>query len=171
MNADAVIKSFRDARPIRDTQINDRLVIDPDPFLGTINCIACQFTYFSATCAQLHEPVTFANCQFDYLDFYATYFLKGLAMNGCVVSDRVTFQSGGHNDKDHPFAITNTRFESFVDFEDCWFTGPLRLENVVFTQGTNLLGNQNTPMAVSFDFEPEFVNVEGILNINTYNQR
>jgi len=89
-------------------------------------------------------------------------------MDGCVVSDHVTFQSGGHNDKDHPFAIINTHFDSFVDFEDCWFTGSFRLENVVFTQGTNLFGNKDTPMAVSFDFEPQVANVQGTLNINTY---
>jgi len=75
------------------------------------------------------------------------------------------------NDKDHPIIIRNTRFDSFVDFEDCWFTGPTRFENVVFAQGTNLLGNLDTPMAVSFDFKPKILNVDGTLNINTYNSQ
>lgn len=168
MNAKAVIQSLRDSRPIRASRITERVAIPPDPFRGQVSCDGCYFTFFAATCAQFDEPVTFTDCKFDCLDFYATYFLKGLTLDGCVVSDRVVFQSGGHNDKDHPFTIIDTRFDSFVDFEDCWFTGPTRFENVIFTQGTNLLGNQNTPVAVSFDFVPELVNVEGTLNLNTY---
>jgi len=90
-----------------------------------------------------------------------------MVMQGCVVHEFVRFQSGGHNDE-HEFAIIDTRFESFVDFEDCWFTGPFRLENVTFAAGTNLLGNLDTPVPVSFDVPPIITNTRGTLDMDTY---
>ena len=168
MNAEAVIQSFCDARPIRNKNITDRIALKPDLFSGVVKCRGVRFASFAATFTFFDEPVTFENCQFVHLDFYATYFLKGLTITDCIVNDRLTFQSGGHNYKELSITITNTRFDSFVDFEDCWFTGPFTLQNVIFAQGTNLLGNQNNPMAVSFDFEPKITDVEGKLDVNTY---
>lgn len=167
MNADAAIQSFRDAKSISDAHIIDHVAIAADTFRGLVHCNHCRFAKFTAPCTHFDKTVTFANCQFEYLDFYATYFFKGLVINECRVSNQLTFQSGGHNGKEHTFAITNTRFDSFVDFEDCWFTGPFRLQNVVFACGTNLLGNQNHPLAVRFDLPPEIANVEGALDVNT----
>jgi len=161
---------FHKSQLVRDVHVPDKLVIPAKLFGGTIDCAGCHFTHVSAVCAYLENHVRFVECQFDYLDLYATYFLKGLIMEQCAVVDRVVFQSGGHND-DSLISISDTRFESFVDFEDCWFTGPVRLHNVTFNQGTNLLGNKNTPMAVSFDIEPELVNVLGDLAIDTYNPK
>ncbi len=168
MNAEAVIQSFGDARPIRDKTITDRVAIAPDTFRGAVNCEGVRFSSFMATCTCFDEPVTFANCQFDNSDFYATYFLKGLTVADCNVKDRLLFQFGGHNHQEMPMAITNIRFVSFVDFEDCWFTGPFTLQNAVFAGGTNLFGNQNSPLAVSFDFEPTIADVQGKLNANIY---
>jgi len=163
------MEMFRKSQPLRHADVADQLVIPAMEFDGAINCDECHFARFSAPCALLQNPVRFTDCRFDFLDLYATYFLKGLIIERCVVADRVTFQSGGHNN-DAPITICNTRFESFVDFEDCWFTGPFSLHNVTFNNGTNLLGNQNTPMAVSFDVAPEFVDVIGDLAMNTYNR-
>jgi len=102
-----------------------------------------------------------------FLDFYAAYFLCGFTMDQCVVEEQLSFQSGGHNDNG-VFRISDTTFRSFVDFEDCWFTGSLHLQNVTFEKGTNLFGNKNTPMEVSFDVTPELANVSGSLDLNTF---
>ena len=139
MDAKTIIQSFRDSRPLRDLHVADSLSIAPDTFQGEIKCIQCQFSRFEAICTVFNNPVSFTGCHFDVLSFYAAYFLKGLEIDGCEISAPLTFSSGGHNSKSMPITITNTRFKSFVDFEDCWFTGPLRLENVEFMQGTNLL--------------------------------
>ncbi|MFI4859648.1 MAG: hypothetical protein ACIAXF_03085 [Phycisphaerales bacterium JB063] len=168
MDAKTIIQAFRDSRPLHDLHVTDSLSIAPDPFRGEVKCVQCRFSSFEANCTVFNEPVTFTDCRFDVLSFYAAYFLKGLTVEECEVSEPLTFSSGGHNHESTPITITNTRFMSFVDFEDCWFTGPLRLENVEFVQGTNLFGNQKTPMAVQFDFGPELVAVKGDLDIDTY---
>jgi hypothetical protein len=55
----------------------------------------------------------------------------------------------------------NCIFKEFVDFEDCCFDGDvvLVLENVKFVKGTNLLGNKDTPVEVSFEKNLVLVNI------------
>jgi hypothetical protein len=102
--------------------------------------------------------------------FYAAYFLRGIAIVKCDFRGPDSSQSGGHNAKDCDFTITDTGFDGFVDFEDCWFTGPVVVRNSTFRVGTNLLGNMETPVNVSFDFLPAISDTVGDLNINTYTQ-
>jgi len=132
-----------------------------------VYCEECEFLELVATCVVFESHVTFLNCQFTKLDFYGAYFLSGLTFRGCTVKKSLSFQSGGHNNE-RAFSIFDSNFESFVDFEDCWFTGPLHVENVVFAAGTNLLGNNNTPMEVEFKTTPVFTNVTGKLDTDTY---
>lgn len=153
--------------PIRDRRISGDVVVPPDDFAGRVDCKRVHFDSFTAICTLFHEPVRFVSCHFEHLDFYAAYFLQGLLMAGCTVGGRLQFQSGGHND-DGPVQIFDTQFNGFVDFEDCWFTGPVQLRNVSFNAGTNLLGNANSPVSAKFDVGPELEGVVGALDSRTF---
>ena len=166
MRSIEVLQAFRKGIAIRNSKVDDEVKVFMNPFSGTIDCENCQFRSLATTGAQLETLVRFIRCSFESLDFYATYFAGGLIMEQCTIDNELTFQSGGHNK--HPIMISDTTFNSFVDFEDCWFTGPIRLQNVRFAMGTNLLGNEHTPLAVRFDVPPDLEDVRGELRKDTY---
>lgn len=158
------------SEPIRDRRISDVVAVPPDSFGGRVDCERVNFASLTTICTMFHEPVRMVDCHFENLDFYAAYFLQGLLMTGCTVRGRVQFQSGGHNN-DGAVQIIDTQFNGFVDFEDCWFTGPVQLRNVSFDAGTNLLGNADSPVTARFDVAPELENVVGELDSRTFRGR
>lgn len=164
MNAAEALHHFDTSAPLRDVAIDDELSTDP---AGAIDCLRCSFSSFSTPCVQFFNSVHFDSCTFRLLDFYAAYFFCGLTIENCSVVQRCSFQSGGHNDHGD-ITIRDTVFKSFVDFEDCWFTGAICLENVSFQAGTNLLGNRKTPVEVAFDIPPKISDVAGDLYVDTY---
>ncbi len=147
-------------------------IMDPMTFLDIVNhdvqCTDCHFECLSASCAQFFRSVRFKRCTFQYCIFYATYFYQGLVITDCEFKTRVNFQSGGHNAKESVFMIKDTVFHDFADFEDCWFTGPVTIDKVEFRSDTNLLGNAETAMQVTFDYAPIIENTQGSLDTNTY---
>ena len=143
------------------------VVVPHDAFDGLVDFKDCQFADFRAVCSQIYSPVKFEDCTFESANFHGTYFYGGFAMRNCVVNGRLGFDCGGHNDNGE-FALVNSRFDEMVDFEDCWFTGPFRIDTVEFTNGSNLLGNNGTPVAVTFDVPPGMTSVTGRLDCNTY---
>jgi hypothetical protein len=50
--------------------------------------------------------------------------------------------------------LERTTFGGFVNFFDCWFTGPVVIRRCRFEGGTNLLGNGGQSVAVQFDVPP-----------------
>lgn len=98
--------------------------------------------------------------------FLGTYFHAGLLIENCSFKREVDFQSGGHNCIDKPIIIRNSKFHKFVNFLDCWFSGPIEVQNCCFKQGTNLLGNQGQPYQVQFDLTPVIKGNYGVLDLN-----
>jgi hypothetical protein len=87
---------------------------------------------------------------------------KGLTIANCTVAEpQIMF--GGHN-KDGSVLIQDSAFQSFADFYDCWFMGPVILKNVRFEKGSNLLGMVGEPYQVKFDVEPVMENIFGNLH-------
>lgn len=163
MNAADALHHFDTSSPLSDVKIEDKLSANPD---GAIDCLRCNFFHFSAPLIHFFNSVHFTSCTFQTLDFYGAYFHRGFSMTNCTVSKRLSFAAGGHNDCG-AIIIRDTSFQSFVDFEDCWFTGAIYLRNVSFQGGTNLLGNKSTPYEVRFDIPPELYDVTGDLHVDT----
>lgn len=120
----------------------------------------------SAPCVVFEKPVRIVNCYITELMIYACYFLEGLELFDCFVKSRVIWQSGGHNEK--KILISSCTFHEFVDLEDCWFMEPIEFNKVRFLQGTNLFGNKNTPMAITFEKGCMIKDVTGDLAVDTY---
>ncbi len=121
---------------------------------------------FVAPCCEFAKPVTISDCTISELNAYSTSFLSGLCIQNCRIRRMATFQSGGHNKL--PILITDTSFESLCDFEDCWFMSDVIIRNVIFAEGTNLTGNKDTPMEVSFDGKLIIENVTGVIDLDTF---
>ncbi len=121
---------------------------------------------FVALFCRFSKPVTISNCTVSDLNVYSTSFLSGLCIQNCRIKPQVTFQSGGHNKL--PILIADTSFDSFCDFEDCWFMSDVIIRNVIFAKGTNLTGNKGTPVEVSFDGKLIVENVTGPIDVGTF---
>ena len=167
MNQHDALDQMRKSRAVRGIRCENTVVVPPDAFDGLVDFTDCQFADFRADCAQIFSPVKFENCTFDSVSFHGAYFLGGFVMRNCVVNGRLGFECGGHNDNGE-FALVDSRFDKLVDFEDCWFTGPFRIDKVELRDGSNLLGNEGTPVAVTFDVPPTVKSVTGRLDCNTY---
>ena len=169
MKASDALALLRDSRKLRHATVTQPFTFI-DEVEHEIRCTDCRFDSFCASFARFKRHVRFERCSFQYGDFYAAYFLQGLYVSACEFNTGATFQSGGHNAKDCNFEIRDSVFQDFADFEDVWFEGPVIIDNVDFRDGTNLLGNVNTPMQVTYDYPPIIENTQGSLDIDTYDQ-
>lgn len=123
---------------------------------------------FKGSMVAFTEPVIIKNTTIKEMDIYASYFIGGLTLMGCIVESAVKWASGGHNQK--PIIFDQCDFHDFVDFEDCTFEAPVQLKNVRFRKGTNLLGNQGTPVEVSFTFPADIHQCQGDLRVSTFDR-
>ena len=169
MNAADAIAQLRATGKLSGANVSGILTLI-DEIQHDVDCADCRFDGFEASFAIFKKPVHFTNCTFQTCSLYAAYFLRGLVIEKCEFPSAVTFQSGGHNAMECVFAITDSVFGQFVDFEDCWFTGPVTIKNVRFCSATNLLANVGTPMEVGFDVPPLISDTIGELRINTFSK-
>lgn len=95
---------------------------------------------------------------------HSCWFKEGLDFRGNHVINYVDYQMGGHNQK--PILFTNNIFRDFFNFFDCDFTDNLILENNIFINGSNLLGNIDEGWKNSFKKELILKNNVGLLNMN-----
>lgn len=123
---------------------------------------------FAARMVQFTELIEIRQCRVKEFDVFGMYCGNGLVIQDCEFDCAVDWESGGHNKS--PIIIENCVFNRFVSFEDCYFENEIILKNVVFSQGTNLLGNKNTPVRVGFDKVPVLENVTGELAVNTFDR-
>ena len=152
---------------INGVRFDQTLSIPPDVFDGRIDFSNCQIKDFNADCVQIFSPVKFENCVIGDMSCHGAYFFGGFSMRNCTVNGRLGFDSGGHNDNGD-FELLDCQFAGPVDFAGCWFTGPVRIVNATFKSGTNLFGNTDTPVSVTFDVAPSVVDSAGRLDCNTF---
>lgn len=128
-----------------------------------------QVVNFIAPCVLFESSVSIEDSTIKTLSIYASYFLQGLTLKNCIIESKVNWRSGGHNQE--PVKFLNCKFSDFVDFEDCWFISDLVIRDCSFDKGTNLLGNKETPVAVTFEGNVDIENTSGSLAINSYIER
>lgn len=112
------------------------------------NCIV---EYFSGSVTCFDRPVKLINSHFKNCQFTFTHFWGGLTIDNCTFDNYLDFQAGGHNKPENLIRITNTNFEDFVNFCDCWYKGSVKIENNNFQKGTNIESNKKF---ITFDFPP-----------------
>lgn len=121
---------------------------------------------FVAATTSFSEPVEIYNCKVAVFDVYATYFLAGLKLIDCEFLTDINFTSGGHNNS--PIQVTNCTFHGFLNLEDCWFYEQVEFTNVTFKKGTNIYGNRETPVEITFDRGCVLTNITGKVDIDTF---
>lgn len=169
MKASDALALLRDSRKLRHATVKQPITFI-DEVDHEIHCTDCHFDSFRALFAEFKHHVRFKRCTFQHCNFYSAYFLQGLYVSACEFNTTVEFAAGGQNAKDCNFEIRDSVFHDFVDFGDCWFEGPVIIDNVGFRDGTNLLGNASTPIQVTFDYAPIIENTQGQLDIDTHFQ-
>jgi hypothetical protein len=110
------------------------------------------------------ENVILDSSQIGKCSFSYAYFIKGLSINNCVFDGYLDFEAGGHNKK--LVSITNSKFNSFVDFFDTWFQGEVIIRDNHFMGGSNLLGNVGKPYETQFDVPPIIENNFGKMDFD-----
>ena len=139
-----------------------------DEFLKSIVIENCKINIIDFSVAQFHKLVLINNSRINKAILLGTYLFEGLQIQKSTITKEFLFQCGGHNKINFPIQIENTIFKCFADFEDCWFTGKVKLKHVEFQKGSNLLGNKNTPVEVEFERGIDIENVQGDIKINTF---
>jgi|GEM_PF-640710 len=104
---------------------------------------------------------TIVKCSFNY-----AYFLAGLTIDHSTFNSYVDFEFGGHNQNNSPLTITNSTFEEFVNFFDCWFKSEVIISHNHFVKGTNLLGNMDDSYRTHFEVEPVIENNRGAIDLD-----
>ncbi len=136
---------------------SEKLIIK-DKLIEDLELIYCSFK----------ESVSIINCKINNASFQAAYFLNGLLIENCEFLKEADFSLGDHVNDKAIFRLENVIFHGFTNFQDYWFRGRVKFANVNFKSGTNLLGNKNTPVEVTFSYEPVFINVVGEMDINDF---
>ena len=112
--------------------------------------------------------VSIIGCKIKDASFQAAYFIKDLLIKDSEFINDADFSMGDTVNAEGVFRLENVIFNGFVNFQDYSFKGKTIFNNVHFIKGTNLLGNKNTPVEVTFNSEPNLNNVIGLLNINDF---
>jgi hypothetical protein len=135
----------------------EKLIIQ-DKLIEELQLIYCEFK----------ESVSILNCKIKNASFQAAYFGKDLLIKDSEFINNVDFSLGDTINTQGVFKIENVIFNEFVSFQDYSFRGKTIFENVNFKKGTNLLGNKNTPVEVTFYSEPILINISGVLDKNDF---
>jgi len=160
--------------PVQDVVVSETIDIlgyfgDRELFPYKIAFKNCNITDLKSNFLMFKEKVLINNCIFKQSDFYASYFLGGLTIDSCTFENNISLMtSGGHNKSPTKVIIRNTLFKGFVDMSDAWFEGPVEISGCNFIKGSNLLGNNDTPVQVKFDYKPSLLNNSGKLDINDF---
>lgn len=120
--------------------INDDLIID--------NCIVDKLYILGRSNKGV---VKISNSIINNLTAIGRRFEFGLEISNCVFNESVSFEAGGHNERDKTMLFEGNVFRCFVDFYDAQYHGPFVVKNNIFLQGTSLLGNKGGPAETLFE--------------------
>jgi hypothetical protein len=157
--ANVVVAGHLDLRSTRN--------VSEDEIQVPITIQGCQIQSLSAACLVFKAKVAISKSTIKGgCSFFATYFLAGLEIVDSEFEGEVDFQCGGHNAPGCPVKLCRCAFHDFVNFFDCWYTGPLEITDCQFCKGSNLLGNVDKPYGVSLDASAMIERNTGDLNLN-----
>lgn len=132
----------------------------------------CIFAGIDFMWESISQALAFRRCSINAgFGVYATHFLEGVEFIDCLFVGPTDFGCGGHNKAPHEFRLERCTFQDFVSFSDCWFEGPVFIIGNQFLKGTDLLGDKDTPVAVSFDVPPVIEGNSGELDVSSYRTR
>jgi hypothetical protein len=115
----------------------------------TIDLRHSVFKQFNASFVFFQRAITVQDCEFLLCDFEATYFIGGGTFSRSRFMEGVRFCAGGHNAETCPLVFDKCSFEGFVDFNDCYYSGPIVFQNCSFAKGTNLMKYLNYPYGLA----------------------
>ncbi|HEY3383287.1 MAG TPA: hypothetical protein VGK32_16060 [Vicinamibacterales bacterium] len=170
LSASAALDELQRTRILGNALVEGSLSLRPlceaDALQGPVRIVGCVVDQLDGACIEFAGPVLLEGNHIRRVEFFATYFLAGLTMRGCVFEDTVDFQCGGHNRNGSAIILEGCTFRGFVNFYDCWFEGPFAARRCDFQAGTNLRGNRGKPFQVQFDVTPEVAEVTGTIDAN-----
>jgi hypothetical protein len=160
------LQVLRQSNRLDDFHVGGRLHINliGDPITFPLSISNCVLDEFYSPVVWYREPVEIAGCTFKNAFIHAVYFIKGLSCRDTDFLGQIDWSAGGHNSIDTPVLFERVKFHKFVDFFDCWFTGPVVLRNVEFLEGTNLMNPDHG--WVNFEVPPVLENVRGRVDAN-----
>jgi len=88
---------------------------------------------------EFNTSVIIENCIVEELIIHSCWFSEGLIFKNNIVKKDIDYQMGGHNNKS--MEISNNIFYGFFNFFDCEFDNQIIINNNIFKNGSNLLGN------------------------------
>jgi hypothetical protein len=157
-SAEEVLRLLRNGEEVRSVQVSEELslraIADGEYVRAPIRFVDCSLGRVDISFLYFKQPVRFEACIIESLFGMAGYFFAGLAIERCVVSSPTDLSCGGHNQAGHSVVLSDTTFAAFVNFEDRWFEGPVRVQRCTFKSGTNLLSREEQPCSVRFDVSP-----------------
>lgn len=90
---------------------------------------------------ELETHLIIENCIIKNLNIHSCWFINGLILKNCIITNYIDYQMGGHNMG--KFILEGNLFKEFFNFFDCHFDEILEVKNNVFLKGSNLLANKN----------------------------
>ena len=168
ISAETAIGLILAGKPLNNYYIRDTLDLykHEGKIVSDVIIEDCEFEKLASYSVEYRHPVRLSRCLFHDNSFNYAYFLAGLTIDHCVFETYLDFESGGHNQYNKLFTITNSTFHEFVNFFDCWFQSGVIISNNDFRKGTNLLGNRDQPYSVQFDIVPVVENNVGEMDLD-----
>lgn len=90
---------------------------------------------------ELETHLIIENCIIKNLNIHSCWFINGLILKDCIITNYIDYQMGGHNME--KIILEGNLFKEFFNFFDCHFDEILEVKNNVFLKGSNLLANKN----------------------------
>lgn len=114
--------------------------------------------------AEFKNKIIIENCIIHDFMILSCWFYKGLTFRNNQVLNYIDYQMGGHNEE--PISIEGNIFYGFFNFFDCQFGASVTIENNIFINGSNLLGNKNEGFKNTFDSDLVEKNNVGKINLD-----
>lgn len=114
--------------------------------------------------SEVFVSIFLESCVIKDLLINTCWFKRKTVIDKCIFKNDIVYEMGGHNDDE--IYIKNNVFCGFFDFFDCQFNKKVFIENNVFVNGANLLGNREKGYKNIFNNGIILSNNNGDLEIN-----
>ncbi len=113
---------------------------------------------------ELETHLIIENCIIQNLNIHSCWFMNGLILKNCIITNYIDYQMGGHNVE--KIILEGNLFKEFFNFFDCHFDEVLEVRNNIFLKGSNLLANRNEGYDNTFNKGYSDFNNLGIINLD-----
>jgi len=137
--------------------------------LGSLSFEACDIQDIDLSGLEFNHSVVFSNCSIKNANFFSSYFLSGIDIIKTAFKNNINF-SAGFNNTQGEVNVKHNVFNDFVDFSDAYFVSSVNILGNNFKGGSNLLGNDKTPVAVTFPGDVTIEDNIGKIDMDTYDR-